>query len=226
MQGNETTATTLSWTVKFLASAQDVQECLRKALQAKLSPDSTEQFPPAQDIVSADVPYLDATIAECLRTSCTAGGAIRQATMDTEILGHHIPAGANLFFAMNGDPYLYADDMDIDEEKRSTTSRAAADKYHAWDQTGKRIFRPERWLKKEGDGSTTFDPNAGPYMPFSAGPRGCFGKKLAWLELRMIIAMLVLSFELKPLPEELNDNAAEELVTRRPKQCYVRLTPL
>jgi hypothetical protein len=40
--------------------------------------------------------------------------------------------------------------------------------------TGK-LFDPDRWLREDG----SFDPNAGPSLPFSLGQRGCFGKNLA-----------------------------------------------
>ena len=36
------------------------------------------------------------------------------------------------------------------------------------------IFRPDRWLE---DG--VFDPDAAYSLPFSLGPRGCFGRSLA-----------------------------------------------
>jgi hypothetical protein len=38
-----------------------------------------------------------------------------------------------------------------------------------------RMFDPDRWLDEDG----SFDPNAGPSLPFSLGQRGCFGKSLA-----------------------------------------------
>lgn len=52
------------------------------------------------------------------------------------------------------------------------------------------------------------------------------GKKLALRELRIIITLLVLSFEFLPLPEELSGMAAEERLFRRPRMCHVTLRPL
>jgi hypothetical protein len=56
--------------------------------------------------------------------------------------------------------------QDTTEKERKTGTWAAG--------TG-RLFDPERWLRSDG----TFDPNAGPSLPFSLGQRGCFGKSLA-----------------------------------------------
>jgi cytochrome P450 len=56
-------------------------------------------------------------------------------------------------------------------------------------------FKPERWLKlaKDADGKKEegFDRQAGPNLAFSAGPRQCFGKKLAYMKLRAVIRLLI-----------------------------------
>lgn len=63
------------------------------------------------------------------------------------------------------------DPIPVEEHKRSNTSRANKDKIPAWgDDPAK--FIPERWL----DDDSTFNPNAGPFATFGAGPRGCFGE--------------------------------------------------
>ncbi|EJT67975.1 hypothetical protein GGTG_14448 [Gaeumannomyces tritici R3-111a-1] len=62
-------------------------------------------------------------------------------------------------------------------------------------------------------------------MPFGLGTRGCFGRRLAYLEQRVSLTLLVWSFELSPCPPELSGYAAVDGLTHRPKQCYVRLRP-
>lgn len=63
------------------------------------------------------------------------------------------------------------DDNGGNEEKEQGKER----KTGAWAAGTGRLFDPERWLRSDG----TFDPNAGPSLPFSLGQRGCFGKSLA-----------------------------------------------
>ncbi len=46
------------------------------------------------------------------------------------------------------------------------------------------------------------------------------------LELRIIIAMLMLTFEFLPLPAELADMKAYESIFRQPKTVYVKLKEL
>ncbi len=65
--------------------------------------------------------------------------------------------------------------------------------------------------------------NGGPHLAFGLGPRGCFGKKLAYTQLRIMIVLVVWEFELKKVPPELSGYGAAEKLTRRPQQCFVRL---
>ena len=52
------------------------------------------------------------------------------------------------------------------------------------------------------------------------------GKRLAMQELRIMITLLVLSFEFEPVPQNLNSMRGIELMFRKPEQCYVRLKTL
>jgi cytochrome P450 len=65
-------------------------------------------------------------------------------------------------------------------------------------------FRPERWIvaDNERDGSSAEEvalAESG-FCAFSYGSRGCVGKNLAWLEMRVVVAKLIWMFEVKPDP--------------------------
>jgi cytochrome P450 len=52
-------------------------------------------------------------------------------------------------------------------------------------------FSPERWLvNDETTGIWVYDATAGPVFPFGLGMRGCFGRKLAYYELRIVITLI------------------------------------
>ncbi|PHH88684.1 hypothetical protein CDD83_7197 [Cordyceps sp. RAO-2017] len=54
-------------------------------------------------------------------------------------------------------------------------------------------FIPERWL-----GDTRFDNDKREaFQPFSVGPRDCIGKKLAYSEMRLILARLIWQFDIE-----------------------------
>jgi len=54
-------------------------------------------------------------------------------------------------------------------------------------------FRPERWL---GDPRFNADIK-GASQPFGIGPRGCIGRNLAYIEMRLVLARLLWNFDLE-----------------------------
>ncbi|KAI9691122.1 MAG: hypothetical protein M1822_008742 [Bathelium mastoideum] len=223
--GHETTASVFQWGVKYLSDKPQVQRDLRSALTSGLNitrPDpSSTVLPTPASILETPIPYLDAVIEEMLRMGAVASGISRQATVDTTLLGYPIPKGTEVFFA-NAGPCYKAPAIPVDESKRSASSRERKGKVGEWDLGDIEEFRPERWLKEDENG-LRFDINAGPNMAFSAGIRGCFGKRLAYAEAKLLLTLIVLNFDLKPVPPELRSYDANVMFTRTPQQCYVRL---
>lgn len=64
------------------------------------------------------------------------------------------------------------------------------------------IFWPERWLTAEERASTDKVPvnvvlDKSAFIPFSFGPSICVGKNLAYQEMRMVVCLLLQTFDLK-----------------------------
>ncbi|KAI8632916.1 cytochrome P450 [Xylariaceae sp. FL1651] len=221
--GHETTSTSLRWALKHLTKFPNIQKKLRDALRLVHSDAARRgELPSPEDIVKNPVPYLDAFIEENHRQAAAIPTLIRMTTKEAYILGHKVPKGTDIFMPVNGPSYLRPG-LTVDEDKRSATSQAAKGRHGVWDDKEIGDFKPERFLTTNADGITTFNPRAGPVMPYGAGLRSCFGIKLAKLELTMIITMIVWSFELKPPPAELLSFAAIDKNTHRPQHTYVRL---
>jgi hypothetical protein len=144
--------------------------------------------------------------------------------VDTTVLGHAIPKGTDVFMLSNG-PDFFSKPLPIDETRRSSTSRSSKSRpVGSWDPSTMNSFLPERWLvKDEGTGKEVFDALAGPHLGFGLGPRGCYGKRLAYLELRIIVVMVVWNFKLLRCPEDVSGYEAVDRLTRQPRQCFVRL---
>ncbi|KAK3395315.1 cytochrome P450 [Podospora didyma] len=228
--GHDSTANTLSWFVKIIANRPTAQDKLRQALVNALP---SPKNPSAHDILDADIPYLDATVEETVRLAATAGAVSRRVLVDTTVLGHHIPAGANILLNTR----LYKPQIPVPEELRSASSQAAyakkrmqhvgfglVDEEDSWSDLDK--FRPERWLVIDENEEPMFDPHALPSLVFGGGLRGCFGKRLAIMELRIMIVHIILNFEFLPLPAELDNMAGEEKLFRGPRTCHVKLKVL
>ncbi|PNS19187.1 Isotrichodermin C-15 hydroxylase [Sphaceloma murrayae] len=233
--GHDTTSTTILWGLKKLADNQSAQSKLRAHLRDAF-PDACQQQrnPSASEITGTNVPYLDATIEEILRHSGTTPALDRQATRDTHVLGHAVPKGTIVLMLTQG-PSLQSPAFEIKEEERSIGSqntkrdgRGAGE----WDPESMADFLPERWLRpvrQEGADCTVgnlemqFSANSGPILSFGLGLRGCFGRRLGYLSMRILVTLIVWNFELLQCPPKLSGYSAKMGVTTKPKDAYVRL---
>ncbi|KAI0433411.1 cytochrome P450 [Xylaria sp. FL1042] len=239
--GHDTTATTLAWTVKTLADVPGTQQTLRRHLQIIFAEAFlAKRQPTTREILTASAPYLDAFLEEAMRHTRTISLLLREALQDTEILGYKIPKGTTLIINTRSLSFVEPE-MQIPEHLRSQTSQAAKNKVGAWHEADMADFQPLRWLRKtkSNKGHTAdssealvedlsfadyeFDPHAGPSMTLGAGPRGCAGRRLAYMELRIVLVLLVWNFEFEACPPELSSYQATEYFTTVPEQCYVRL---
>ena len=223
--GHDTTSTTLTWTVKHLAASPSAQSTLRSRLRAAYTSATAEhRNPTVEEIVKIPVQYLDATIEEMSRTAMLFPGVIRLATVDTTLLGHHIPKGTDVWLLQSG-PGYFSPPFPVSDAQRSESSLKAKLHVGSWtpDAADMAAFRPERWLVRDENGDEVFDSMAGPHLAFGLGPRACFGRRLAYLQMRIILVMMVWNFDLKPLPEAQSTWKAVDKMARHPVQCFVKL---
>lgn len=236
--GHDTSSTTLSWITKFLADNQSAQAKLRRQLRTAFAEAHAEKRQPTvMEIIDKPAPFLDAFLEECLRITKTIPTILREAMTDTTILGHPVPKGTGIMIYNHGPGGQLKSGVNIPEAVRSDTSQSSKDRVGEWSADDISSFRPERWLQRTagagpaGEGDAEFEgieynANAGPFLTFGGGPRGCFGKKLAYMEIRIVLAMLVWNFEFQPCPAELSSYEGVDTATVVPKQCYVRLKQL
>ncbi|KAK4119550.1 cytochrome P450 [Parathielavia appendiculata] len=175
--GHDSTANTLSWFVRYMESHPSVQSELRSILQTSFPTIHLPCLPSASEILSASIPYLDATIEELVRLSGTAKANLRQALVDTHILGCPVPKGAEVF-------------MNYHINRPTPSAAAAAAEKRRGDGRGVGLegpagrdlgtFQPRRWIvvDEDGTGRERFDGYALPSLAFGGGFRGCFGRFL------------------------------------------------
>lgn len=222
--GHDSTANALCWFVRFMEAYPAVQSELRTVLRAAFP---GPEPPSAQAIIETNVPYLDAVVEEGFRLAGAAKGNLRQAIVDTSILGYHIPKGAEIF--MNY--HITRPPAPVDESKRSDSCRAVVAK-HGDGLRGRagydlNKFEPRRYLVTDPDtGKETFNHYAIPSLAFGGGYRGCAGRKLATLEFRIFVVLLILNLEFTDLPEEMRSMAATEKIFRQPAMPFARVKVL
>ncbi|KEQ59861.1 cytochrome P450 [Aureobasidium melanogenum CBS 110374] len=222
--GHETTATTTAWAVKLLSDNKKAQSKLREVLRSTYTDAASEQRQPtAGEIATLHHPYIDATLEEILRCGGTIAVMSRCAMVDTDVFGIRIPRGTDLNFLTHAG-YVAPPVGVVEEHTRSPSSQAAKDKTGIWEVSDINVFKPERWLRPtDKKGEVEFQKNAGPSLQFGAGIRGCFGRRLAYIELRMLIVLIIWNFELLPVPEKLGTYLASDKITHQPQKCYLCL---
>ncbi|KAJ8128210.1 hypothetical protein O1611_g5425 [Lasiodiplodia mahajangana] len=222
--GHDSTANTLAWFVRFMEAYPAVQSRLRSVLVDTLpGPDQ----PSVGDILGTDIPYLDAACEESMRLAGTAKGNLRQAIVDTEILGCKIPKGAEILmnYHVNRPPAA------VDELKHSKSSQSVNAKrgeaFQGRAGLDLHLFKPERWLvKDQKTGKEKFNAYALPQLAFGGGYRGCSGRKLATIEFRIIVVLLIMNLEFLELPEEFKTPRAIERIFREPETPYAKIRVL
>jgi len=121
----------------------------------------------AATLAKSSLPYLEATIHEVLRLYPVAWLSLRSPIEKVQIAGYDLPEKASLVIT----PY--------------TLHRLPS----YWPDPEK--FDPTRFLNRDTPDVT------GAYLPFSAGPHTCIGKRLALLEMKMIVARVIQKYRVE-----------------------------
>ncbi|QIW97878.1 hypothetical protein AMS68_003396 [Peltaster fructicola] len=223
--GYDTTATTIKWGVKLLSKHQAVQSKLRAELRAAFK-DIAESgtLPSAADVTKDRPAYLDAVIEEILRMGNPGVMPLRTTTTDVTILGHFVPKGTDVIM-LNVGPGQTEPPLPVEETARSKTSQESIDTAYtgSWDPSTLGEFLPERWLTKNAKGEVEFNPRAGAQQTFGGGLRGCFGRKLAYVFLRLIFTYMIWEFEMLPIEGDLGTMDRKVVLTCTPLKCFVKL---
>jgi len=114
--------------------------------------------------------FLEACANETLRLRPVVPMNTTQAVRDTVLDGIHVPAGTLVLCLMRP---------------------SAADERHF---PNAHTFDPQRWLSDSAQSATSAKRVA---MPFGAGPRLCPGRYLAMVEIKMVMAMILSSFDIE-----------------------------
>lgn len=209
----------MCWAVKYLADYPPAQAKLRETLvSAFAAAASQNRNPSIEDITNTQIPYLDAYLEEVMRCANTVPIVDREAIVDTELLGYHIPKGTQISCLVTG-PSMTTPPFEIDESRRHRGAPANKQAARtAWDPQDMAAFEPERWLV-----GGRFDPLAGPQIAFGLGTRQCYGKRLAYLKLRIGIVLLVWNLECLPCPPSFSGHEPALVMSNEPKDCFMCL---
>lgn len=146
---------------------------------------------------------------------------VRETTKDTEILGRKVSKGVQCLMLSAG-PGNTLPSVPVDEKTRSASSKTAKP-WGKWDESRDlKLFEPERWLVPREDGKVDFDATSGPQLGFVMGTRQCWGRRLAQLGIRTVIALVVWELEMMDIPENFGGYAGHDGISRVPVKSIVR----
>ncbi|KAH9487411.1 Cytochrome P450 monooxygenase 91 [Psilocybe cubensis] len=178
----DTTSSCLSRVFHLLAMNTDVQDKVRQEIQEKCSDEGHRRLD--FDTLSK-LPWLDAVVKETLRLYPPVPFVRRTAVKETVLeYSHHedhsklssvrVPAGTILFVSIAGSNRLES----------------------IWGPDAKK-WRPERWLEDSKDSTAGRLPGIySGMMSFLGGGRSCVGYRFAQIEMKIIIATLLLRFKM------------------------------
>ncbi|KAJ5107780.1 cytochrome P450 [Penicillium angulare] len=199
--GSETTATVLTGIICYLVNNPDklaiVTDEVRQELQG------------SEDVNLVSIrrlTYLNAVINEGLRLCPPVPWMLPRIVPEggEVVCGKWLPAGTSVSlqaYSLNRDP----------ESFHNATS-----------------FLPERWLPDASTDTKSpfFNDDRHAVHPFSAGPRACLGQHLAWAEMQLILAGLLLSFDIEAVENkrlQWEDLRTFLLVEKRPLELRLRI---
>jgi cytochrome P450 len=162
--GHETSASALAWTWYLIS----LNPAVRDRLEDELATVLAGRLPTFADVSRLE--YTRMVAQEALRLYPPVWMLPRRALAEDEILGHPVPAGADVLIS----PY---------------TLHRHPGFWHAPDE-----FLPERFTP----GSASYPAAA--YLPFGQGPRACLGSALGMLEVVLVVATVAARYRLDLAP--------------------------
>jgi len=177
--GSDTTSVVMSAAFFYLARRPEVQAKIAQEVKSVFS--SYDEIKSGTKIMSCK--YLTAFLNEAMRmTPPVAAEPSREVLPGGTTVGdHYFPAGLHVSTGL----YCLSYNENVFPEPFK--------------------FSPERWIVDEtGKGGPSAESVAlaeNGFCAFSYGTRGCVGKNLAWLEMRLVIAKTLWMYEVRPDPE-------------------------
>ncbi|KAI6103762.1 cytochrome P450 [Pisolithus croceorrhizus] len=181
LAGYITTSNSLTWMLVELARNPDIQSKLRDELLAFGSEPTYDQLQS-----SLTLPYLDAVVHESLRVHAPLTDFVRVAAED-DVIPLSEPVITKSGQAVNS--------ISVARGTRIGLPLACINRSTSiWGPDAK-VFRPERWLEKDGIPKKAQDVQGYRHLlTFADGPRNCLGKGFAVSQMKAVLSVLVKSF--------------------------------
>ncbi|XP_054724724.1 cytochrome P450 4c3-like [Uloborus diversus] len=140
--------------------------------------------------------YLECVLKESQRLYPSLPYIGRESSCDVVVNGYTIPAGTNCMIFT----YMLHRDSDVFPNPEK--------------------FDPDRFLPENATGRHPYA-----YVPFSAGPRNCIGQRFAMMEEKVVLAHVLMNYEVKSLVPRDQLQLTAEMVLRSHNGIIMQITP-
>uniref|UniRef100_A0A7S2UL92 Cytochrome P450 n=2 Tax=Attheya septentrionalis TaxID=420275 RepID=A0A7S2UL92_9STRA len=177
--GQDTSAATLSWTLHLLSLHPDIQQRLIEEIRMVMKTtecDWKKDGSMSKKSISK-MPFLDAVLKESMRLYPVAPFIVRKLPEPLEIPAEKDPIKSPTILPAGSLACIWIYGLHRNKQ--------------LWDRPDE--FIPDRWIDpqlRERDKGQ----NNGAFMPFAAGPRNCVGQPLAHVILRIMLARILLEY--------------------------------
>lgn len=165
LAGEDTTANTLAWAIKFFIDFPEAFQRVRAEIDEALG---VANVPLTYDDISR-LPLVEAFANETMRLKPVAPLMFAEAKETVDIAGVEVKKGTGVVLL----------------NRRVAMS--------AQNFANPQAFNLDRWLEKGNLEGRIHNPKA--FLPFGGGPRFCPGRNLALLEIKVVLAMFCRNFE-------------------------------
>ncbi|XP_004033270.1 sterol 26-hydroxylase, mitochondrial [Gorilla gorilla gorilla] len=171
MAGVDTTSNTLTWALYHLSKDPEIQEALHEEVVGVVP---AGQVPQHKDF--AHMPLLKAVLKETLRLYPVVPTNSRIIEKEIEVDGFLFPKNTQFVFCH----YVVSRDPTAFSEPES--------------------FQPHRWLRNSQPATPRIQHPFGS-VPFGYGVRACLGRRIAELEMQLLLARLIQKYKVVLAPE-------------------------
>ncbi|KAG0048105.1 hypothetical protein BGZ83_006899 [Gryganskiella cystojenkinii] len=190
--GSETSSTAMTNTLMYLVKNPRTLNKLVRELDQATANNAIGALPTYDQV--RNLPYLTACINESMRLRPVAATGIpREVTQDTMMGGYNIPKGT---IVLANIPSLHWNKEYFPRPNE---------------------YIPERWIPDESAFPLIQDFT---FYPFSAGTRNCVGKNFAMMEMRLILATILTTYEIEYVPHQ-RDDYVQFITTALATESYV-----
>ncbi|XP_017390666.1 sterol 26-hydroxylase, mitochondrial [Cebus imitator] len=171
MAGVDTTSNTLTWALYHLSKHPEIQAALHEEVVGVVP---AGRVPQHKDF--AHMPLLKAVLKETLRLYPVVPTNSRIVEKETEVDGFLFPKNTQFVFCH----YVVSRDPDTFSDPES--------------------FQPHRWLRNNQPATLRVQHPFGS-VPFGYGVRACLGRRIAELEMQLLLARLIQKYQVVLAPE-------------------------